>query len=54
MGEKTIETVVADIVELSLERGTGDPVRDIYAVLMDVSLKISELFREIREQEKDV
>jgi hypothetical protein len=52
MGEKTIETVVADIVELSLKRDTGDPKRDIYTVLMDLSLKISGLFREIWEQEK--
>jgi hypothetical protein len=47
----SVEEIVTEIVELSLDRCTGDSVRDIYTVLMDITLEISKLFKLIREQE---
>jgi len=52
--KNSIEQIVSMIVDLSLCRCTGDPVRDIYTVLtvlMDIQLEISKLFKHIREQE---
>lgn len=46
-----IDKIVAEIVELSLLRRTGDAVRDIYTVTMDIHLKICAIMKLIREQE---
>jgi hypothetical protein len=46
-----IDRIVSEIVELSLCRHTGDAVRDIYTVLMDMTFKITALMKIIREQE---
>lgn len=46
-----IDKIVSEIVELSLCRHTGDSVRDIYTVLMDMTFKITALMKIIREQE---
>lgn len=51
MNEKEIDKLVSEIVKLSLQRCTKDPVRDIFNVMMDLSLKICELMKTIREQE---
>jgi hypothetical protein len=47
----SIEQIVCQIVELSLDRHTGDSVRDIYSVMMDVGHEVMRLFVQIRKQE---
>ncbi len=47
----SVEQIVTEIVELSLDRCTGDEVRDIYTVTMDIMLKICDIMKTIREQE---
>jgi hypothetical protein len=49
----SLETIVSQIVALSLTRNTGDAVRDIYTVMMDLNLKLADIMRQIREQEKE-
>lgn len=47
----SVEQIVTEIVELSLDRCTGDPVRDIYKVLLDITIEIMRIMKLIREQE---
>lgn len=49
----SIENIVAMIVQLSLNRHTDDPVRDIYTVLMDVTSETNKLFKRVRDQERE-
>jgi len=51
--ETTLDSIVSQIIELSLTRHTGDAVRDIYTVMMDLNLKIADIMRQTREQEKE-
>ena len=48
-----LDSIVSQVVELSLTRHTGDAVRDIYTVMMDLNLKIADIMRQTREQEKE-
>jgi len=48
-----LDSIVSQIIELSLTRHTGDAVRDIYTVMMDLNLKIADIMRQTREQEKE-
>uniref|UniRef100_A0A6M3KFI9 Uncharacterized protein n=1 Tax=viral metagenome TaxID=1070528 RepID=A0A6M3KFI9_9ZZZZ len=48
----SIDLIVAQIIELSLQNNTGDEVRNIYSVLMEVSLKVGDIMRLIKEQSK--
>lgn len=50
----SIDKIVSQIVELSLEKRTGSESRDIYSVLIDVSLEIGEVMRLILEQERNL
>ena len=50
----SIENILSMIVQISLDRETGDPVRDIYTVMMDIHLGIGNLFKSIREQERQL
>ena len=46
--------VVSDIVELSLEVHTGDPVRDIYSVMTDIDTDICKIMNSLRQQEREL
>ena len=48
----SIDKVVSQIVELSLEEHTGDSTRDMYSVLLKVGLRIGEIMRLTLEQER--
>ena len=41
----TIVSIVSDIVELSLEGTSDDPVRNLYSVCMEIELAIIEIMR---------
>lgn len=47
----SIQNILSMIVQLSLDRHTGDAVRDIYDVLMELMLETTKLFQTIRKQE---
>lgn len=48
-----IKEIVKLLEELSLERKTGDPVRDLYSVKMDLDMEIGKRMKEIRSEGKD-
>ncbi len=50
--EITIDKIASEIVEMSLCRNTGDPVRDIYTVTMDLMTAVCAIMRKIREEER--
>ena len=47
-----LDLIVSQIVELSLEQDSDDPVRDIHSVSVDVDNKIENIMRDLREQER--
>lgn len=48
----SVNEIVSQIVELSLEKCTGDPVRDIYTVSMDIEMGLCEVMRLTQLQER--
>ena len=50
--EKQLDLIVSQIVKLSLEESSNDPVRNIYSISIDIANKIENIMRDIREQER--
>lgn len=48
-----IDLVVSQIVELSFKYDTEDDIRNIYSALMDVSMRVGKVMKQIREQERN-
>jgi len=49
----SVDKIVSQIVELSLEKSSNDPVRNIYSVSMEISLEICKIMQIIRTQERN-
>ena len=47
-----LDLIISQIVELSLEEKSNDPVRNIYSVCINISNKIDSIMCELREQER--
>ena len=47
-----LDLIVSQIIELSLEQDSNDPVRNIHSVSVDVDNKIENIMRDVREQER--
>uniref|UniRef100_A0A6H1ZCM8 Uncharacterized protein n=1 Tax=viral metagenome TaxID=1070528 RepID=A0A6H1ZCM8_9ZZZZ len=47
-----LDLIVSQIVELSLEEESNDPVRNIHSVCLNVDNKIEAIMCELREQER--
>ena len=48
----TIDQIVSDIIELSLERPSNDEVRNIYSVYMIACREVGKVMKSIREGER--
>ena len=52
MKDSRIDLIVSQIVELSLEKKSPDPVRNIHSISLTVDNKIEDIMRNLREQER--
>lgn len=48
----SVEKIVSQIVELSLDISSGDQTRDIYSILLSVSLETGRIMSQNLEQER--
>jgi len=48
----TVDEIVSQILELSLEEKSNDPVRNLYSVCLSVDNKIESIICKLREQER--
>lgn len=48
----SLDKIVQDIITLSLEKDSSDPVRDIYSVWMELGLAIGKIMKQTREEER--
>ena len=48
----SVEKIVSQIVELSLDINSGDQTRDIYSILLRVSLETGRIMSQNLEQER--
>lgn len=48
----SVEKIVSQIVELSLDINSGDQTRDIYSILLSVSLETGRIMSQNLEQER--
>ena len=48
----SVEKIVSQIVELSLDISSGDQTRDIYSILLRVSLETGRIMSQNLEQER--
>ena len=51
--KSSVDKIVSQIAELSLERDSDDSVRNIYMVLMDINIETGKIMRLTREQERE-
>ena len=52
MSLSKLDLIISQIVELSLEEKSNDPVRNLYSVCINISNKIDSVMCELREQER--
>lgn len=52
MKPSKLDLIISQIIELSLEENSDDPVRNIHSVTISVDNKIETIMRDIREQER--
>lgn len=54
MNPSKLDLIVSQIVELSLEEKSNDPVRNIHSISINVSNKIESVMCELRKQERRI
>ena len=52
MSLSKLDLIISQIVELSLEEKSNDPVRNLYSVCINISNKIDSIMCKLREQER--
>ena len=50
--QTSIDLIVSQIIELSLDQGSNDPVRNIHSITIEIDSRIESIMRDLREQER--
>lgn len=54
MKASKLDLIVSQIIELSLEENSDDPVRNIHSITVSIDNKIEAIMRDIRHQERQI